>query len=446
MKKKVFLLVSALFCCMAISANERPVTLNQCIQLAMQHHPDMKISVEDRKIAMYNYQLIKSQNTIIVNGEVKTVEFLKPTAASSTGFSVPGVDSDIGLFAGMTAVYSIYDPKRKDAEASSREMIDLSKIQQEKSKNDLVYNVKKNYFEYRMAVENLKIAEQTLEKYKQKLKLADVLFKTGQRPILDLSRAEVGVAQAEFELGKAKNYERLIKVQLLKAIGVMDTKIDINPVKIEKLPLLRYSVEELSKLAELYYPEIQIIRAQKRISKIKIDIEDSANYPKVDIIMALGYDNKNLQPVDTFYENFYRSNWNPSFYGTARAYFPIYTGGAISSRVNTSISEYNKMLYRERDLVQGVEILISSAVKGLEELTAQITMAELIYQNSQKHLILSQKSYENGIGTLLDLQDAELNVISSQKSYENTIYLYLMTMANISRIVGLPEELICKNN
>lgn len=443
MRKNIIVLM--LILSVSLAASDRQIDVNQCIQIALQYHPDIMVSLEDKKIALYHYRLVNSQNSLLVNGEIKTVEYLKPTASSSSNFNIPGKDTAVGLFAGMTAVYNLYDSKRGSLDESSRFAIDLSKLQHEKTKNDLVYNVKKNYFEYLMSKENFSIAAQMLVKHRQKLQLANVIFKSGQRPILDVSKAEVGVAQAELENEKSKNLERISKLQLYKAMGIIDSNVNLVPRNIEKLPLLRFSSEELMKLSEVYYPEIQIIKTQKNISRIKISIEESASKPKVDLVLALGYENKNLQEFSSFQDNLYAESWNPTFRGALRAYFPIYTGGAISAKVDTAVSEYNKMVYKEREIMENIKIIITNSVKGLEELLIHIGMSEKILQNSRQHLVLAQKSYENGAGTLLELQDAELNFIQSQKGLSNSKYQYLLTMANLARFVGISEELICKN-
>lgn len=444
MKHRFFILILVLPIYVFSQNEPSIISLNKCIDLALQHHPDVLVSDEDRKIAFNDYRIAKAQNSILVEGEMKTVEYLKPDASATGDFNIPGVDTNIGLFAGMTAVYSLYDARKREVEVSSRGRIDISKLQHEKTKNDLIYNVKEAYYQYLIAREDRRTAGELYDKEKDKLKLSTVLFNTGQRPSIDVSRAEIGVAEAELQLERAENRERLRKLQLYRSMGISEDEIDISPMDIDELPGLRYNTDELYKLSELNYPLIQMVEKQKEIARSKIEIEQAGRYPRVELIMALGYENREIRDLNVFYENLYKENWSPAFQGAIRARFPIYSGGAISARVDSAVAEYNKAVYREREVLQDTRLMIRNSVKTLEELKDQLEMAEMIYENSQKHLALAQKSYESGAGTILELQDAEMSMIDARKRHINTRYQYLLTMANLSKVVGLPEELICE--
>ena len=70
-------------------------------------------------------------------------------------------------------------------------------------------------------------------------------------------------------------------------------------------------------------------------------------------------------------------------------------------------------------------------------------ISELIIKNAERHLLLAQKSYDNGGGSLLELQDAELSVIKANMGYLEARYDYMMTLAKLSNIIGIGEESIC---
>jgi outer membrane protein TolC len=72
-------------------------------------------------------------------------------------------------------------------------------------------------------------------------------------------------------------------------------------------------------------------------------------------------------------------------------------------------------------------------------------ISSLITKNAQRHLLLAQRSYENGGGSLLELQDAELSVISAEIGYLESKYGYLLALAKISNLIGIGENYLCKN-
>ncbi len=73
--------------------------------------------------------------------------------------------------------------------------------------------------------------KQLVNKFQSKLEKANLLFKRGQRPGLDVSKAEVDLADARLEYEKAKNYENVVKSELLASMGIMDEDIEFSPIK-----------------------------------------------------------------------------------------------------------------------------------------------------------------------------------------------------------------------
>ena len=429
----------------------RNVTLQECINIALQNHSDLFVSIEDRKIAASNYKIANSANSIIINGEIKTVEIPKTTDSATTDaqFKIPGKDSDIGLLAGLSAQYNIYDKSKHEKKESARLNIDLSKVNTTEVKNNILYNVKKSYLGYFLANSNVELQKRLLDKFQTKLKLAQMLFNNGMKPVLDVTKAQVGLAEARLELEKARNQERLMKVNLFSAIGIKKTEdINIIPQQFERLPEVKYTLGELYRLAEMHNPAINASRINKKIKRIQIEVQRDAHYPKVDFLLFFGFKNEYIygfnSDLNRFDENFSGSNWNPTFTGTVRASLPVYSGGAISAKVDTAISEYNKMVYKEKETVMKIKNLVLNDYRSIGELSRQYNMTGLIIENSKKHLLLAQRSYENGAGSLLELQDAEMSVIKAEQGRLTAKHNYFLALADLSRLLGVDEGLLCK--
>ncbi|MBN1534939.1 MAG: TolC family protein [Spirochaetes bacterium] len=428
----------------SIHSFKKRTTIEECIDIAMQHHPDIKVSQEDKKIAMSKYRFSKAANKILINGEVKTIEYL--TSTSSTGdttFTITGQDTSVALFVGFSASYTIFDANKRRNEESARIGLDLAKSQSQKTINEIVLNVKRSYYMYLMAEENLKLRSEILNKYQEKLKLSRMLFNSGQRPILDVSKAEVSFSEAQLEFEKAKNNKRMMKSQLFSAMGIDEATDDIELMDYDELPELKYSVDDLYKLGELYYPDILIINTQKRINKYKIEIERAKRYPTVNMYFSLSYQNNGIWANNQFGE-LIPGHWTPTFNGAFQAKMPIYDGGAISALVDSARSEYNKTIFQEREIIMKMKNEIRSNCDSLNELMKQIKMSRLVIENAEKHFTLAQRSYETGAGSQLDMQDAQVSVINAKIGFITAKYTYLNTLSKLSATVGLGEVYLCK--
>ena len=87
--------------------------------------------------------------------------------------------------------------------------------------------------------------------------------------------------------------------------------------------------------------------------------------------------------------------------------------------------------------------LLKSYYQEMVVLKRQLEIARLSITNAENHLKLAQKSYDNGLGSQLEMQDAELSVLNAQMSFIKAKYEYMIALANLSHVVGLGEDKIC---
>lgn len=427
---------------------EKKITLEQCIELALQNHPSLFVAIEDDKKSIANYQIARSMRSIIVDGEIKTVEYTKSNSSADSRFSIPGEDTDIGLFAGLSLTYNLYNAKKDVVEEQARTSIDVAKVTNYQVKSKIIYEVKNAYYSYLLARDILAIREEIYNKYKSKAQLSRQLFEQGSRPILDVSKAEVDLANAQLQLEQAKNNERKMRQSLYYAMGLEENEqIDIIPenIDLEKLPEINCTLANLYRMCEVYNPELRIARLQKKIAQLKITEEAGSHYPTVDLLIGLGYENKKLYGMGNIGSNFEAGSWSPAFHGAIRASLPIYSGGRISARVDSATADYNKMIYKEKEILTDIKNQVRDNYRTLEEMKRQIEISELIIKNAQRHQLLAQRSYENGAGTLLELQDADLNVIQAKIGLLEARYNYLLNFAKLVDTVGFGEGILCRN-
>ncbi len=178
----------------------------------------------------------------------------------------------------------------------------------------------------------------------------------------------------------------------------------------------------------------------------------SAHYPSVDLVGSLGIQNTDIfyggtdqyKNSETYKEKLKWNKWDRTFNLGLGARLTCGQAEVLDAKVDSKIAEYNKSKYIEREILINVRTLIRNYYQTINEYKKQIDLSLLVMDNSQKHLKLAQKSYENGISTQLELQDAEMTLLKSELGYIKAGYDYLIILARLSNVVGLGEEYICK--
>jgi outer membrane protein TolC len=429
-------------------AESKDIDLNACIKIALENNPNIQASEEDRKIDTANYKIAKANRGLMIDGQAKTVERLSSDSSSDSNVRIPGKDTNIGLFAGLYGYYNLYDAKKEKKEKASKVQMAVSKIDSEKIRSTVVLNVKKAYFQYLLALDTRELRKKLLDKSKTKQDLAQKLYNNGLQPIIDVSRANVALAQSSLNYERAQNDERSLKTELCTFMGVRETEeFSVIPVDRHNVPDLKYNEEELNKLALLYNPDLRSIDQKKRMGKLNIEIQKAERLPTVQLTFGLGYENDVLYFYNStdgsIGDNFKSSNWGPVFTTTFIASVPVYYGGAIEAAIDKSMSDYNKLIYQERDLLVTVKNRINSNYEQLGELKKQLRTAQLIIENSEKYALLAQRRYENGEGSLMELQNSEEEVLNAELGYLSSLYQYYLTLATISNTLGVEEEELC---
>jgi outer membrane protein TolC len=450
------------------------VSLNACITIAIQNNPALMVSEEDKKRALAEYRAANAQRNIFINAEIRSTQYPKVPKtwkyASYDSF-VPYLSSPsdpvkflytaaskkkqaqksdnaidqlseyytLGISFGLTAGVSLYNEKKNRLVQHARSGMKLADLQTRKAMGDVIFSVKKAYYSYKLSQETVVLQKKLVKYNEDRLKLIEVFYKNAQKQLYELSKARYDYSDSQLQLQKSINAERASRIELLRAMGMTDQGTEFVLEKNDDIPELQYSLDELVKLGELNYPDMQIVRMQKEMTKIKVAVEKAGHYPEVDLQIQAGYENGQL---DRYI--FDSSNWKPSFAAGFVAKIPLYSGGLVSAKVDAAETEYNKMVYKEKDASVNMQLSLQNNYATLQELAKQLPMLKLMIENAEKHYRLSLKLYESGSTTMLELHDANISRVNSEMSYLHARYDYLMTIAKISSIVVLGEDSLCK--
>lgn len=421
----------------------RTVTVDECVQIAFQNHPEIKAAIENQDAAIANYKVAVAGSNIVIDASAKTVEYLNPDRSPGQ-INIPGKDTTIGLFAGLAASYNLYDPRVSISININKVNVDIAKLNTVLVKNRVALGVKKAFYQYALARDSSLYREKLMNKFHEKLVKIVVLHKMGQSSALEVSRAQLDYETSKLDYDRSKNNENAMKINLLISMGIIDETIEFAPMVDQKYWEVKYSLDELYNFAQQNSFEIKIVMLRKVVSKMNIELQKASRHPRVDVQAAFGFENRDLQNRDAIKEGLMGNNWSPTFHAGFTASMPVYSGGAISARIDRSLAEYNALLYEERKINLNIKSQIRSNYHLLIELTKQLQNSELMVQNAEKHLKLTQHFYERGQSTQMDVSNAELSLLGAQLSLVRTKYDYLITKAELAYLVGLNEEQICK--
>lgn len=448
---RIFLLfIIILFSSLAvIPADQKKVDLNECIQIGLQNHPDLRVSLENIDLAKAAYKGTQALKRLQVSLNSRSVERRKPdNDTSNTDVSVPGKETEFAIFAGLSASYNLVKPDYTSKIEIDKKNIDLANLNELKTRFSVIYKIKLAYLNYMNAIRAFEMRHQTEQNYKKRLNIIQVLVKNGERPVIDLSTSEVRYAQVALNKENAKNAEQQMRSELFQAMGLFeDNGVEFHPVNISQLPSLKYNLEGLYKLSESNALSIREANLTKEKSRLNISKARALNWPTVNFRTDFGYTSPSFDENGTFVkdrpEGDISDDWTPALAVSINAKLPLYTGGSISAKVDASIANYNKSKFVARKVVLKTRKEIKNVYNKLEELKKQMNIYRLNVANARTNVKLTEKSYDSGIGTQEAMQNAEVALVDAELILINSRFNYLKSLAVLSNIIGLGENYLC---
>ena len=137
-------------------------------------------------------------------------------------------------------------------------------------------------------------------------------------------------------------------------------------------------------------------------------------------------------------------NWNPSWTGGIRASMPIFTGGSLPASIDKAESNYKKTQYSKTSTELDVKMSVKKLFSRLVFLKKQIKISKAGVINAQTNLRINERSYESGLVGQDAISDASENLYAAEISLLKNKIDFMISLTELSNIVGIHEELICR--
>lgn len=294
-------------------------------------------------------------------------------------------------------------------------------------KLDVEFETKRLYYGLLLAYETERIARDLISQAKAHYKDVENKYQQGTSSRFDLLQSRVQVSLLMPELVKAGNEIKLIKAELNKLLG---RKIDEAVTTKEILEYSRIEIKEREFLKEAYLnkPEMMLKNLGIDINKWQINLARSGYRPQLDLQADYYYRSNNLKNII----NGGHRNWSAGLKFT----LPIFEGFSTKAKVDAAKARFFQSYLDKDNLVDQIAVDIRQACLNLAEAEAIILSQKDNIEEAREALRISEVSYDNGVGTNLDVLDAQTSLAQIQKNLADGIYDYLMAKAFLDRSRG----------
>jgi len=295
-------------------------------------------------------------------------------------------------------------------------------------KLDVEFDAKRLYHGLQLAHETERIMQDLVDQAGEHYEDAKRKCRQGTTSKFDVLQSKVHLAKTIPPLIKAQNAVELIEAELKKLLSFPIR----NTIRIEgRLECSFIEIDEGEFLDEAYVnkPELVMKELGIDISAWSIKMAQSENLPTIDGTAGYIYRTNNLNTIF----DYKHTNWAVG----VTFNIPIYDSFSAKAKVERARAMYACALLDKEDLVEGIAVDIRKACLDMEEARAIIISQEDNIVEAGEALRLSGVRYDNGVGTNLDVLDAQVSLSQVETNLAEGIYDYLMAKAFLDRTVGL---------
>ncbi|MFN0102768.1 MAG: TolC family protein [Bryobacteraceae bacterium] len=282
-------------------------------------------------------------------------------------------------------------------------------------RGEVLLRVRESYFRVLLSQMQLRVLRENLEARRLTLRQITALTQSNLRSTLDVSFAELNVAEAELALNRAESDVRLAEVDLSAALGYSDPRrFGLADPGDPALPLAS-SPEDLVTEALGARPELAALRQQVRAANSFAESEKRQSLPMLSATGVAGM----FGPRDSNLRQRYGAiglNLN----------IPLFNGGQFASRRAEAQLRAEAVGQDLRELEVRVARDVRAAWVEADNARQRMTLTGIVLEQSRKTLRLALSRYELGLGTIVELSTAQLSRTAAEVGAGVARFEYLL--------------------
>ena len=404
----------------------RVLTLDECIAIALEAQPRVQATLYDYAAARYRVNeafapLLPQLTGAATATRSRSVSLVTSTTTGITSQSVSSKQLADTFFAQVQLSQLLFDfGKTLAATEAARKLAEVAVENIELQRQLIALAVKEAYTNTLFAQRLIKVTEQALERADLNLRSAKGFFEVGTRPKSDVARAEVDVANAKLDLIRAKNALRTALVALNTAMAIdVDTPTQIA----DNLIFEAVSIDRQAQRAEALKNRPEYRQALLQVGAAQATERQTFRgfFPDISGIGSYGGGQPQLN-----------ESWTLGLAFT----WTLFDGGGRISRYQEAKASLQAAKARvqstELDIIQNVEQSEIAVEEGQERIQA----AQALVASAQENFRLAQGRFDAGVGTILELTDAQLAFTQAQSTESQALADYRIALARLDRALG----------
>jgi outer membrane protein TolC len=408
----------------ALSPTGKLLTIEDAVRIGLDNHPRVKAANErvGSQQAVLGQQMAAYYPSITFNNNYRT------TNASSASTVSNGSSSTVNSQTNFS--YTIYNfGKREGTVQAARETLDATKQDYATTNQDIILAIKQAYYVYLASQALVKVRQETVRSRELLVRQAQGFYEVGTRARIDVARAEANLFTAQADLIAAENGVKIAWVTLRNAMG--SPRLPEQPVA-EDSPEVEFSMN-LAGARNVAFDartELKSFEAQRKASDQLIAVARRGHLPDFlfDAFYVRRTGSGDISPTFPLRQEGWQAGMSLNV--------PIFDGFRTTNRVEETLHNYYNVRAQEEDRRQLIALEVEQSYLRVVETQERIRATDAAARAAKENLDLAQGRYQVGVGSIIEVTDAETLYTDAQTTYVRTIYDYKIADAQLARAMG----------
>ncbi|HWB84288.1 MAG TPA: TolC family protein [Bryobacteraceae bacterium] len=422
MKRFTGLLVLAAGCGLAQQAPVK-LTLPEAEALAVKNHPAVSAALLTALAANQVTTEVRSAYYPTVVGSVTTAGAMDNSRLAAGALNNPVIYGR--LASGMTISQVLTDFGRtKDLVANAREKATAQQDNAVATRAEILLQVDRAYYAALRTRTVLTVARDTISERQTVADQVTALANSKLKSSLDVSFANVNLAQAKLLLVSAQNEAEAAMAELSEALGYPGPqKFDLADTVMP--PELNANLPALIAEGLQNRPEVAALRASAQAAESFAKAEHALSFPTVSALASVGVIPLHVEQLGNHYGAL-GFNLN----------VPVFNGHLYAARRSEAELQAQAAQKNVADLQNRVARDIQVALLNVNTAHDRLSLTADLLNEAGQALDLAQTRYNLGLSSIVELSQAQLNHTSAQIAEATARYDYQLQRAVLAYQLG----------
>lgn len=402
-------------------AAPRELTLEESIALALRNNPSVKIAQAERDKsawAVREAQAGKGPTLGFTHTESRLQSAPSTTIPNPTPYSY--YDNKLSL---SLPLYS--GGRLEGLIDQAKYSLQYNDLGVAKTRQQLKLDATTAYYSVLQTRNLLQVGQESVDNLAAHLKNVQAQYEVGTVAKSDVLRSEVALADAQQSLIKAQNANDIAVAKFNNVVGLpLDTEIKLSEEL--KHQQIDRSLGDSVSFALQYRPDVAQADATLAGSREGVKVARSGYLPTVNLNGSTGWN-------DREFPGSHNNNWGVS----VTASLTLFDTNLTRSKVRESQAAVTKAQEQVRQTRDSAALEVREAYLGMQEAEKRIETSRVTVAKAEEDFKIAQVRYSAGVGTNLDVIDAELALATAKTNYIQALYDFNTSRAKLDKAMGV---------